>query len=364
VTVRLVAAALALGALALQAPAVARADAGSTPSKVTISDPRISESSGLVASPTHHGLVWTVNDSGHTPSVFGVSRSTGRTVAVLRLRHTDARDWESMTAQRLPDGRGVLWVGDTGDNRENRVSIVLRLVREPANLPRAGGPVDVTPVSLRVRYPDGPHDVEALIATPDGRLLLVTKELFAGTVFQVPQQAVASVLAGRSVTEPVTARDVGGVGQSLVTDGASLPDGRIVLRGYSGAVVYADRTRSDRGLEEQRQVALPAQEQGETLAVVDGGAALLVGSEGVKQPLWRVPLRGGPATAGPDATPTGGATAGAGTPTSGQGAAQASGRRFDHPLVWGLGGTALALVPIGLLMGRRRRRESDPSAGT
>ena len=47
-------------------------DPGSYPP--TVNDPRISESSGLVASPTHDGLVWTVNDSGHTASVFGVSK--------------------------------------------------------------------------------------------------------------------------------------------------------------------------------------------------------------------------------------------------------------------------------------------------
>ena len=356
------AAVAALGVLAL-APVPALANDLPAPSSITISDPRISESSGLVASPTHDGLAWTVNDSGHTASVFGVSLSTGRTVAVLRLVGTDARDWESMAAQRLPDGRGVLWIGDTGDNRETRDSVVLRLVHEPRRLPRAGGTVDAVPVSLRVRYPDGPHDVEALIATPDGRLLLVTKELFAGTVFQVPPDAVAAALAGRSVGEPVTARDVGGVRQSLVTDGASLPDGRIVLRGYVDAVVYTDHTRSDRGLGEGQRVALPAQNFGETLAVTRGGAALLVGSEGVKQPLWRVTLPARLATAGADATATGRATAGAGTPTSGAGGADDAGPAGDRPsggsgheaLVWGLRSAALALLPVAFLLARRRR---------
>jgi hypothetical protein len=354
----LVTVAVALGALASQAPA--GASGLPAPSSITVSDPRISESSGLVVSPTHDGLVWTVNDSGHTASVFGVSLSTGRTVAVLRLVGTDARDWESMAAQRLPDGAGVLWVGDTGDNRATRDSVVLRLVREPRRLPRSGGTVDVAPVSLRVRYPDGAHDVEALVVTPDGRLLLVTKELFAGTVFQVPPEAVAEVLAGRSVTEPVTARDVGGVRQSLVTDGASLPDGRIVLRGYVDAVVYADHTRSDRGLEDGRRVALPPQNQGETLAVTGGGTALLVGSEGVQQPLWRVPLPAALATARPDATATGAATTGAGTPTSGADGERPAGDRSTgdsghEALVWGLRGAALALLPVAFLLARRRR---------
>jgi hypothetical protein len=361
-----------LGLLAA-APAVlgatAVADGGTQPAApttlVTVSDPRISESSGLVASPTHDGLVWTVNDSGHTASVFGVSLASGRTVAVLRLTHTDARDWETMTAGRLPDGTGVLWIGDTGDNSAIRTSVVLRLVREPRRLPRAGGTVDVAPVSLRVRYPDGPKDVEALVLTRDGRLLLVTKELFVGTVYEVPRHAVAAALSGTSVTKPVTVRNVGGVRQSLVTDGASLPDGRIVLRGYVDAVVYTDRTRSDRGLQATQRVALPPQNLGETLTVIDSGAALLVGSEGVKQPLWLVPLRAAATTARTSATPTGSATASGATPASGQGGAddgpasdQASGGPGHEVLLWGLRGTALVLLPAAFLVGLRGRRRA------
>jgi hypothetical protein len=254
-----------------------------------------------------------------------------------------------MAAQRLPDGTGVLWVGDTGDNNAARASIVLRLVREPRELPPSGATVDVTPVSLRVRYPDGPHDVEALVATRDGRLLLVTKQLFAGTVYEVPPDAVATALAGRSVTDPVTARNVGGVAQSLVTDGASLPDGRIVLRGYVDAVVYADRTRSDRGLAAERRVALPAQQQGETLTVVGGGTALLVGSEGIRQPLWRVPLQAS-RTARTPAPATARTTAGAGSPTSGRG-----GVGGDQALAWALRVVALGLLPVAFLLARRRR---------
>jgi hypothetical protein len=179
-------------------------------------------------------------------------------------------------------------------------------------------------------------------------------------VYEVPPRAVATALSGTSVTEPVTARNVGGVRQSLVTDGASLPDGRIVLRGYVDAVVYTDRTRSDRGLQATERVTLPPQGQGETLTVTDGGAALLVGSEGVKQALWRVPLPAGPTTAGTDATPSGG------TPASGQGGVdddrpasdRASGGPGHEVLLWGLRGTALVLLSAAFVVGLRGRRRA------
>ncbi len=344
-----------------------------TPGPVVVQDPRITESSGLVASPTRPDLVWTVNDSGSAAVVYGVSVRTGRTVAVLRLAKTDARDMEAMTATRGRDGAGLLWIGDVGDNRAVRKSVVLRLVREPVATASATapGPTTVRPVSLRVRYPDGPHDAETLIWTPDRRLLLVTKDLFAGVVYEVPAPAVAAAMAGRSTPDPVLAQPVAAVAMSLVTDGAALPDGRMILRGYSGATVYPAPPRAGGAaggtLQPLQQVALPAQPQGETLTVVDGGRAVLVGSEGERQPLQRVELppavtapetTPGPATPGP-ATP-GPATPGPATTSPSATSPSAAPRALNpapgprRPLL-ALAAIAAALVAGGIALRRRRR---------
>lgn len=274
------------GVLLAAATLVPTVLAASPSGPVTVQDKRIRESSGLVASPTHPGLVWTVNDSGDAAIVYGVWLRTGRTVARLRLAGVQARDWEAMTGARRADGRGLLWIGDIGDNRAVRESVLLHLVVEP----RAVTSQTVSPVSVRVRYPDGPHDAETLIWTPDGRLLLVTKGVLSGVIYQVPPAAVTAALAGRSTPGPALAVRLGSVAM-LVTDGAALPDGRIILRGYEGATIYPNpNPRAGGTLSALRRVALPPQPQGETLAVVDDGAAVLVGSEGVRQPLHRVPL--------------------------------------------------------------------------
>jgi len=337
-----------------------------TPAPVVVQDARITESSGLVASPTRPDLVWTVNDSGSKAIVYGVWLRTGRTVAVLRLAKTDARDMEAMTATRSADGAGLLWIGDVGDNRAVRASVVLRLVREP--VPTASA--TVRPVSLRVRYPDGPHNAETLIWTPDGRLLLVTKDLFSGVVYEVPASAVAAALAGRSTLDPVLAQPVADVAMSLVTDGAALPDGRIILRGYSGATVYPAPPRpggaAGQALQPVQQVALPAQPQGETLTVVDGGRAVLVGSEGKRQPLQRVELppavtvpatTGGPTTGPATSSPANSSSATSSSATTDPSAAPrglnpAPGPR--RPLL-ALAAIALALVAGGTALRRRRR---------
>jgi hypothetical protein len=267
---------------------------------VTLRDPRLTESSGLVLSPTHPRLAWTVNDSGTGPVLYGVSTRTGATLALLRLRGIDFRDPEALAATTDSDGRGLIWVADTGDNDRVRDSVVLRLVREP----RRVASTTVAPVSLRLRYPGGPVDAETLLWTPDGRLLVVTKELVSAQVLQVPPAAVRAALAGKDTDEPVVALQLATVAQGIVTDGAALPDGRIVLRGYGDAVVYDPP--GDGAMIALEQVQLPSQPQGETLAA-QGSGAVLVGSEGVRQPLWRVPV--------PRATAAASETSQAATPT-------------------------------------------------
>jgi hypothetical protein len=79
---------------------------------------------------------------------------------------------------------------------------------------------------------------------------------------------------------------------SLITDGAFLPDGRLVLRNYGSATIFADPSKAEGTLQPIATASLPTQPQGETLAVTADGA-LLVGSEGARQPLVRVDLPAG-----------------------------------------------------------------------
>jgi hypothetical protein len=332
-------AACALSAfLAAGAPAAVAATAQPV-RVVTVRDARITESSGLAVSPAHQRLVWTVNDSGSGPVVYGVSTRTGATRAVLRVRGVEFRDTEALAPGTATDGRGLLWIGDTGDNNLVRDSVVVRLVREPRQVSSA----TVTPVSIRVRYPGGPVDAEALVWTPDGRLLVVTKELLSAQVLEVPPAAVRAALRGVSTDEPALARRLATVGQGLVTDGAALPDGRLVLRGYSDAVVYAAPARGQ--MEALERVELPSQPQGETLAVERGGGTVLVGSEGEDQPLWRVSVPGAPATAAASPSPT------ATRPVRPPRPPAAVSRRA----AWWLAGGAIALVSTVAVTGARRR---------
>jgi hypothetical protein len=139
---------------------------------------RIAESSGVVPSALAPGVYWTHNDSGDGPYLYATD-ATGRNLGAVRLAGAGAHDWEDLTAGSclIVPGR-CLYVGDTGDNKRHRRSIVVYRLREPAP---PGGPADtlrVTPLldSLVLAYPDRAHDAEALAVTRAGELLIITKD--------------------------------------------------------------------------------------------------------------------------------------------------------------------------------------------
>ncbi len=260
-----------------------------------LTDPRINESSGLVVSREDDDLVYTINDSGGAPVIYAIRTSTGATVATTTI-DADVVDTEALSI----DDEGTWWVADVGDNRNDRRDAALYA------LPESGGK-DQKDVSARrypITYPGGPLDVEALVVQPGtGKKYLISKGLFGGTVFELPDPLVEDA-PNEAVALP---GDIPG----LVTDAAFTTDGEyIVARDYSEAYVLDAKTwqiisRTD----------LPEVEQGETLAMEPSGDSYLVGTEGTRSPLYRIPFRtpapGDQATPAPTASDTPGLSAAA-----------------------------------------------------
>lgn len=370
-------AALAVLALLLGlafAPAAAARAATPTPDArpdaaqvvTTVRDPRIDESSGLAISAARPDVVWTVNDSGAAAVVYGVSTRTGRTLARVRLvddggRGVDVVDTESLASAVGTDGRRSLLVGDIGDNRRSRGSVALLRLPEPTSVRDAAARV----ARLPFRYEGGPVDAEALVATADGRLLVIAKAVLRADVYEVPMAAVGRLLAGRSAAEPVVARKVARINQMLVTGADALPGGGIVVRGYGAATTYRWQGGD---LVADQAVALPEQRQGEAIAVEPGGRTALVSSEGVSQPLYRVVL---PVVLPEEGSPTGATTSASGRPSNGPSSTGPSSTgpattqtTDDGPplarIAASVGGVAFlgALAVVGVRGARRRGRRT------
>lgn len=132
-------------------------------------DDTIPESSGLVKSPRHTGLFWTHNDSGGGVELFAVD-ATGQLRATAPIRGARCQDWEDIAC----DERGLLIVGDIGDNARRRAEVVLYRLAEPDP---ANPQVSPRVQTFRVRYPKevGSQDAEALVARA-GVAFIFTKE--------------------------------------------------------------------------------------------------------------------------------------------------------------------------------------------
>jgi hypothetical protein len=291
----LVAAALFAVPLSALSGLVSAVPANAASAKIdrTIKDGRITESSGLAPSLLHPNVLWTHNDSGNPPRIYAIGPN-GSTEAALTLRGQPNIDWEAIASFRGPPGSiapdaALIAVGDIGDNNAVRSSVQIAIVREPNQLRSA----PITPVRvLRLRYPGGPRDAETLMSDPHtGQLYVVSKTLFGSTLYSVPL-SVWPGGSGSGRTSPLTTMTkVASMGAGLVTDGAFLPDGRMVLRGYdSVSVIDKPSTVHDGRLRTLASAMLPAQDQGESIALVDGGRQALIGSEGRHEPVLRVTL--------------------------------------------------------------------------
>jgi hypothetical protein len=80
----------------------------------------LQEASGLVASRTHPGVLWSHNDSGDGPRLFALTTSVGD-LGVFTLDGAEARDWEDLAIGLGPEpGLDYLYAGNIGDNESQR----------------------------------------------------------------------------------------------------------------------------------------------------------------------------------------------------------------------------------------------------
>ncbi|MEX2156598.1 MAG: hypothetical protein WD773_07130 [Gemmatimonadales bacterium] len=228
--------------------------------RAEFASPRLRESSGVAVSRAYPGVLWTHNDSGDGPYLYATDLA-GRDRGWLLVPGAQAVDWEDMALGPCPvlfllrpaaagaRTTSCVYIADTGDNREVRPWVTVYAVPEPRPPQGPGDTLRTTsaPAVLRLRYPDGAHDVEAIYVSPrDTALYLVSKGATRGSAIRLyrvdrshwgrPGAREDVAVADRVQTLDIRPNAEPG---RVVTGAAVRPDGRFVaVRTYTEIYVF------------------------------------------------------------------------------------------------------------------------------
>ncbi len=261
-----------------------------------LTDLRLGEVSGLVASRAHPGVLYVHNDSGEPYTRFFAITTEGEVLAEVVLDGAPSNDLEDIAY-----ADGWLYLADTGDNGARDGSVPVRRefalirVREP-ELPAERGATLHTSAYERfvLRYPDHPRDCEAVLIDPlTGDIFFLSKENegpVAVFVAHAPLSSSAPTVLESALTMPgggslanaITAADIS-------SDGAS-----IAVRTYLRAFLYP--RSSGEGVAEalaRSPVELPVirEWQGEALGFSVDGRTLYSIPEGDGAPVHSLTAR-------------------------------------------------------------------------
>lgn len=263
----------------------------SEPAKVGDLEVRtIMEASGIAISRSAQRLYHVNDGSGAFFHVTDLQGGALQTVAIAGFKPQDIEDMAL-----APCGSTVcLYIADIGDNAFRRESVQIALVQEAGSFGAEAAPIR----SITARYPDGPHDAEAIAIHPSGDLYLVTKSRIGQQ--QNPSQlfrlgAAQLAAGGEQVFELVGTLPVAGLtvelGDSprrIVTAMDISPDGRrFVLLTYDAAIEFAVDLRNGLPQEWKNGVthhafAIAPLIQSEAIAYDRDGLSILYSTESVR----------------------------------------------------------------------------------
>jgi hypothetical protein len=168
----------------------------------------VRESSGVVASRKHPGVIWTHNDKGNAPIIYAIDQE-GKVLAEFSVTTTTLGDWEDIAT----DGVGNLYLGNIGNNQARHDHLEVYRLTEPDPSMMSGSLTVKIDRTWRLRFPDKPFDCESLFIR--GGHGYVISKLFNGSCAAIyrfpldgPQEVTLEKVIELPVRAPVTAADL------------------------------------------------------------------------------------------------------------------------------------------------------------
>ncbi|GGM05625.1 hypothetical protein GCM10011594_27290 [Nakamurella endophytica] len=188
------------------------------------------------------GRAYFLLDDATGVSDLPVVDARGALLGRVRVAGLSARNGEALAGGSCGPAAGrCLFVGDIGDNAERRDDIVVHRLREPSVRPVPSAPVPAD--DLHFRYPDGPHNAEALVVAADGSVVVITKpgarpgQDPAHRIYRGPA-AGGDLALVRTFVPPRPASPLQSLLTGTVVTDASWSRGRLLLLTYDEVVEY------------------------------------------------------------------------------------------------------------------------------
>jgi hypothetical protein len=181
-----------------------------------IRDPRIKESSGVVASRRYADVFWTHNDGGgpKTQVLYAIDRE-GNTRASFPVTGVTLHDWEDIAI----DGAGHLYIADIGNNDSKRDTLAVYVIDEPN--PQAGAGAISLERAWKLKFPQAPFDCESLFVWKDyGYVVSKVFDNAHAQIFRFPlketnRPLTLELVATTKIESPVTGADISADGTLL-----------------------------------------------------------------------------------------------------------------------------------------------------
>jgi hypothetical protein len=269
----------------------------------TISANYLGEVSGIAMSRHSEDIFWVLNDSGNSASVYAI-RQDGKPVGIVNIEGVSNNDWEDIATFEFK-GRPYIVVADVGDNFAKRSKCFLFFIEEPdTKRIRENSPITLKPSwTITFTYEDGPRTFEAVaVDTLTGKILLLSKRDRPPVLYELPltMKTEKNAVAKRvTVIKPLPQKRQG-IGDFLTVSNMTTAmdissDGlNAVVLTYAGAYLYRkekDEDWSKAFSANPVEITLPVMPQQESICFMRDALTMLVTTEQLPAPLYKVELK-------------------------------------------------------------------------
>lgn len=240
-----------------------------------LTEKKLGEVSGIAASISNTGYLWTHNDSGNPPVVYLLNEALEIRLA-CRLDGIKNRDWEDIAVGPGPEaGKTYVYVADIGDNNANYAEKYIYRFEEPV-LTEGITEIKITDFDkITFTLEDGKKDTESLMVHPKTKDLFVIskreKPVFV-YAFPNPERTDDTIVARKVTALPLT---------QIVSSDFSPTADEVLMKSYDQIFYWNIAGKSlEEGLQEKPHLVHYTEEpQGEAITFDKDGSGFYTLSE-------------------------------------------------------------------------------------